>query len=239
MGDGLSVTEKSKLCDGVVIGLAVLHASGVIHGDVKLENVLVFASDEGEIVAKLSDFGHSILDDESRYLGTGIFNSPEIRGGILGKGSKEDYYKCDMFSYGLLVWEVVRDGRRYVDFKQKGDPIVWLNSLMKNDLLRMALLDTHEMENDQPPKVELVKKVLECTLEDDPRERANTREVLRLFSSERLVERYALMHDWSKGDANDYCCSRNTMISSFDLSSLSTLEKWSLYRTDVSVIFSC
>ncbi|OBT38638.1 hypothetical protein VE00_11060, partial [Pseudogymnoascus sp. WSF 3629] len=218
-GEKVSVVEKIKFCSGIANGLAALHASGIAQGDVKLENTLVCETDTGEIVAKLSDFGHSILDDESRYIGTTIFNPPALRQGKSTSTLREDHYKCDIFSYGLMVWEIVQDGKSYVDRQHREDPITWLNGLPRDDLLRLALLATRDLlPAADASKVTLLQKVLESTLRDDAADRVTIREVMKLFN----LEREFVAKEMTK-----------TTISSFGTSQLSTLERWSLYRADV------
>ncbi|KFY51052.1 hypothetical protein V496_08968 [Pseudogymnoascus sp. VKM F-4515 (FW-2607)] len=216
-GEKVSVAEKIRFCSDIANGLAALHACGVAQGDVKLENTLVCETDTGEMVAKLSDFGHSILDDESRYIGTTIFNPPEVRLGKSTSMLREDHYKCDIFSYGLMVWEIIQDGRRYVDPRNREDPITWLNGLPRDDLLRLALLATHGLLPADVSKITLLQKVLESTLRDDAADRVTIREVMKLFN----LEREFVAEETKK-----------TMISSFGTSQLSTLQRWSLYRAD-------
>ncbi|KFX93148.1 hypothetical protein V490_04985 [Pseudogymnoascus sp. VKM F-3557] len=220
-GEKVSILEKIKFCTDIANGLVALHSCGVAQGDVKLENTLVCETKSGEIVAKLSDFGHSILDDESRYIGTTIFNPPAVRQGKLTSTLREDHYKCDIFSYGLMVWEIVQDGRRYVDPRHKDDPITWLNGLPKDDLLRLALLATQELLPADASKVDLLQRVLEATLRDDAADRVTIQQVMKLFNLER------------KFVAKE---STKKMISFFGTSQLSTLERWSLYRADVDAI---
>lgn len=80
--NGLSMLSKEILMADVASALHSLHNTGIVHGDVKLDNVLVFQSWDRPIgaVAKLSDFGHSIVlastaDGESydRYPGTPVY----------------------------------------------------------------------------------------------------------------------------------------------------------------------
>lgn len=184
-GEKVSIVEKIKFCSDIANGLAALHSCGVAQGDVKLENTLVCETDTGEIVAKLSDFGHSILDDESRYIGTTIFNPPAIRQGKSTSTLREDHYKCDIFSYGLMVWEIVQDGRRYVDPRHREDPITWLNGLPRDDLLRLALLASQELLPADASKITLLQRVLESTLRDDAADRVTIREIMKLFNLER------------------------------------------------------
>jgi serine/threonine protein kinase len=181
----VSIAEKIKFCHDLASGVAVLHSCGIVQGDLKLENTLVFTSDSGGILVKLSDFGHSILDDESRYIGTAIFNAPEVRRGCLSSTARVDHYRCDIFSYGLMAWEIIQDGRRYVDFTKIKDPLTWLNGLPKDDLLLKALLATRDLLQADASKVVFFQSVLEYTLKDNPNDRRTIDGVLKLFNSER------------------------------------------------------
>lgn len=48
-----------SLLTGLVLGLKTLHQSGFAHLDVKPENVLLDVSEDGQLVAIISDFGIS------------------------------------------------------------------------------------------------------------------------------------------------------------------------------------
>ncbi|KAH7346178.1 hypothetical protein BKA65DRAFT_272564 [Rhexocercosporidium sp. MPI-PUGE-AT-0058] len=213
----VTVVEKIKFCHDIVNGLAALHASGIADGDVKLENTLVCTEENGKLIAKLSDFGHSILDDESRYIGTAKYNAPEVREGRPASKLREDHFKCDIFSFGLMVWEVVQDGRRYVGMENRNDPITWLNSLPKDDLFRMALLAVRSLLPTDGAKIKLLQSILEVTLRDDPAARASIQDILKIFNLERV---------FIASESN------KSKISSYGTSQLSTLERWSLYRSD-------
>lgn len=69
--------QRKRLVLDVAAGLDELHLTGIIHGDVKLDNVLVFDrcdDSQAENLAKICDFGHSLLlnSDENNlvYRGT-------------------------------------------------------------------------------------------------------------------------------------------------------------------------
>ena len=75
-----SLKAKILHCGDVACGLMALHQCGIVHGDLKLNNVIVFQSWErpSGTIAKLCDFGHSILvavqnANHSRYVGTTLW----------------------------------------------------------------------------------------------------------------------------------------------------------------------
>ena len=86
----------------VVVALGALHAAGVVHGDVKPENILVDAND----TVRLCDFGHSrVLCAHERGVpclrsrrGTLEYASPEIL-----RGDRYDGFAADAWSVGRAI----------------------------------------------------------------------------------------------------------------------------------------
>lgn len=75
----ISIHQRKRLVLDVAAGLSTLHLSGIIHGDVKLDNVLVFdrcGGPEAGKLAKICDFGHSLLlngdENDLKYRGTSL-----------------------------------------------------------------------------------------------------------------------------------------------------------------------
>ncbi|KAL5603557.1 hypothetical protein FOVSG1_006307 [Fusarium oxysporum f. sp. vasinfectum] len=108
----LPFSLKRKLCRDVGFGLSALHNAGIVHGDLKSENVLICDADGGSrVVAKLADFGCAVTDlGPSDTLKLPAFtlpwNAPESHDRL-----PRDLLKyTDVYSYGLLVWRVVLDG---------------------------------------------------------------------------------------------------------------------------------
>jgi len=77
----ISLQSKEILLGDIASALTSLHLCGIVHGDVKLDNVLIFISWDrpSATIAKLTDFGHSIVigndyqsgsKDSPRYTGT-------------------------------------------------------------------------------------------------------------------------------------------------------------------------
>jgi serine/threonine protein kinase len=70
---------KLILMGDIGAGLMALHKCGIVHGDLKMDNVVVCTSLErpSGSIAKISDFGHSILantapEKRTQYLGTAL-----------------------------------------------------------------------------------------------------------------------------------------------------------------------
>lgn len=108
--------EKHKDCEaglrinfgkGVGQGLHHLHSCGVVHGDVKCENILLYPQGE-RIIAKIADFGHAVVMSATKPWaqlpgGTPPWNAPEWQKTL----RKEDLCLTDVYSYGLLVWRII------------------------------------------------------------------------------------------------------------------------------------
>lgn len=182
----ITFQQKAELCYDIIKGLSGLHACGIAHGDVKLKNTLVFCYGD-HIEAKLSDFGNSIFDDTSHYFGTAMYNAPELRQkDIRGVRSRNDWYKCDIFSYGLSVWEILQDGKPFVDAALLEGPIQWLNELPKDDLLLMALQKLEAMDVDCSSLHRIMRLVLEGILQETPEDRMNSAAIVDIFDADRL-----------------------------------------------------
>jgi len=91
-------TLISRIVAEVASGVAYLHSNGVMHRDVKTANVLL----DDARHAKVTDFGISTRFGRPDYTAeTGTYRqmAPEV---ILHKPYN---YKCDVYSYGILLWE--------------------------------------------------------------------------------------------------------------------------------------
>jgi serine/threonine-protein kinase len=89
------------LIDPVVEGLGAAHAAGLIHRDVKPENVLI--ADDGRI--KIGDFGlaRAVTTSTSTgaLIGTVAYLSPEL---VLGKQADA---RSDIYSVGIMLYEMI------------------------------------------------------------------------------------------------------------------------------------
>lgn len=104
--ENLLVRDVARLGLDVLYGLRACHDNGVIHRDIKDDNI--FVSEQGEY--KIGDFGVSkVLKDSSRaesLKGTPNFLAPEV---YLGK---EGYTKSvDLYSLGIVLYRLLNYSR--------------------------------------------------------------------------------------------------------------------------------
>ena len=111
MRDGIPPLELARLLAQVSEALSYIHARGIVHRDVKPENILVSRDAYGRPLAKLADLGIARIADESHLtmtggvIGTAAYLSPEqVTGEPVGTAT-------DVYALGLVLLEGLT-GRR-------------------------------------------------------------------------------------------------------------------------------
>lgn len=138
----LSFRSKLDLCRNVAEGLMALHECGVVHGDVKPENILIFptrASDNA-FIAKLTDFGHSVFES-SRLNGLPAFTThwcaPELSSSTTNnrKMDFQEMKQTDYYSYGLVVLSIMISQPFYECLDMQDEKLHEMMLVKTNDLL--------------------------------------------------------------------------------------------------------
>jgi serine/threonine-protein kinase len=102
----LSLDEAVTLVRDVAAGLSVAHAAGVVHRDLKPQN-LFLAEQPGGAIWKILDFGVSKLQDgtgtltDGAIVGTPAYMSPEQA------RSRPSDLRTDLFALGVVVYRVL------------------------------------------------------------------------------------------------------------------------------------
>jgi len=102
-----SEKDASRIMQQLFSALAYLHEHGIVHRDLKLENLLLVKESDPELTLKLADFGLSKLYSGKALqtaCGTPFYVAPDI---LLGDGYTEG---VDMWASGILLY-VLLSGR--------------------------------------------------------------------------------------------------------------------------------
>ncbi len=100
----LELRETLKIATQIASALAAAHDAGIVHKDIKPENIIVRADG----LAKLLDFGLAVSvgeTDAGILMGTPGYSSPEQ-----ARGEPTDH-RTDIFSFGVVLYEML-DGRK-------------------------------------------------------------------------------------------------------------------------------
>ncbi|CAD8067901.1 unnamed protein product [Paramecium sonneborni] len=157
----------------LIKGIEYLHERGIVHRDIKSENILF-----SDGILKLADFGFSAKSvDETgakvqlevqQYLGSPEYNPPELSNAI----GKQKYYtpeSADIFSSGVILFSMAM---RSAPFKtsKTSDPYY---SLLKQDKLKFWQVFQELNNNISQQFKDLVEKLLE----ENPQKRISLEQV--------------------------------------------------------------
>jgi serine/threonine protein kinase len=204
----IPLDERRELALDIASALKVLHDCKIVHGDVKPQNVLIYDNNDYEgmdiirpQVARLADFGGSIAEQDFAflpdvtYLGTPQYLAPDIAGrfkhnNLDALSSFDIYKKADCYSFGLLVWEVMRNGQSYIDpaTRKPGESVEsFLERILvsgEDVLCGLALeyCDTTEEMVKHTVIGSAIKTTLAMCLKDNPSERAMLEDVVQTLA---------------------------------------------------------
>lgn len=110
-GVDLNEARMSRIMGDLLEALQFLHGKGVLHRDVRSDNVMLSSAG----VCKLSDFTHAGelsagVSWRHSVIGTPYWMAPEVI-----KADKYDV-RCDVWSLGVVLWEMIEGDPPRVDF---------------------------------------------------------------------------------------------------------------------------
>ncbi|HEY4122885.1 MAG TPA: serine/threonine-protein kinase, partial [Byssovorax sp.] len=119
----LDATAALAIADQVAAGLEKAHAAGVVHRDMKPDNVFRKARDDGSAVVKLVDFGVAKVVREVRSAAAGGGGALTRSGAVLGSpcymapeqalGLPDVDHRVDIYGVGALLYELLTGARAF------------------------------------------------------------------------------------------------------------------------------
>ena len=106
----LPVPEVAEILQQVARGLGAAHRLGIIHRDLKPDNLFLARGDEGELIAKVVDFGIAKLRESSTHTQTGmVLGTPAYMSYEQACGMRSDELdaRSDVYSLGIVVYEML------------------------------------------------------------------------------------------------------------------------------------
>ncbi|KAF2857705.1 Pkinase-domain-containing protein [Piedraia hortae CBS 480.64] len=152
--------QVAAVCREVLHGLQFLHSKGVIHRDIKSDNILL--STEGNV--KLTDFGFCAQISESlqkrmTMVGTPYWMAPEVV-------TRQPYgRKIDIWSLGILTIEMM-----------EGEP-PWLTETPLRALYLIATVGTPSLDDKEYSQA--LKNFLHLAVKVEPEKRASAHDLLK------------------------------------------------------------
>jgi serine/threonine protein kinase len=111
------VNKITKIIVGIALAMRYLHSRGVIHRDLKPDNILL----DWDWNVRIADFGHSISPDKPKILSLGnpnaFSNGPSCNSRYLAPECYDNRYfpESDVFSFGLIVYELLTGQSAFPD----------------------------------------------------------------------------------------------------------------------------
>lgn len=104
----LPMSELLTIAQQVAAAMEAVHRRGIVHRDLKTENVLVNLGHDGRVCAKLIDFGVAEILGDSGHLDpvSTAVGTPESMAPEQAVGESVDQ-RCDIYSFGVLLYEML------------------------------------------------------------------------------------------------------------------------------------
>lgn len=176
----IEITWRIKLqfSQDILDGLAALHQSGVVHGDLKSDNVLIVRLPDGTLVAKLCDFGFAIIKQDYEENSAQVhihgltprWAAPEVR---LGTVSLRLAESIDIYAFGLVFVFILQNGVSPYVVTGKLLTLDEIHELQDSDEVAIIAAQNLQLQGFPDDKVEAVTGILCGTLSSKPNERSD------------------------------------------------------------------
>ena len=110
-------TDRYGLCMQIADGVAYLHSVGVVHGDLKGDNVLI----SDDFIPKLTDFGNATLRHYTLQFSTTTSRAATSLNWVAPEMLDEDSTltaEADVYSLGMTIYEVISGSIPYAGMRE-------------------------------------------------------------------------------------------------------------------------
>lgn len=159
--DKLTPTHRTLIALDVARGLEYLHSRNIIHRDMKSLNVLL----DSNLRAKICDFGMVRVKQNAPM--TGLIGTPHWMAPEVFMSIPTYNEKVDVFSYGILLWELLTSDMPYNGMKQVDITIGVTNGTLRppfppgpqTSLMHLIERCWAQDPNDRPTMKQVVKDI--------------------------------------------------------------------------------
>ncbi|XP_057836333.2 uncharacterized protein LOC131046587 isoform X2 [Cryptomeria japonica] len=107
--------KRIVLATDAAIGMEYLHSKNIVHFDLKCDNLLVNMKDPQRPICKVADFGLSKIKHQTLVSGGARGSLPWMAPELLNGSSSMVSDKVDVFSFGIVMWELLEGKEPYTD----------------------------------------------------------------------------------------------------------------------------
>ncbi|KAE8661254.1 Kinase superfamily protein with octicosapeptide/Phox/Bem1p domain, putative isoform 2 [Hibiscus syriacus] len=107
--------KKLIIAMDAAFGMEYLHSKNIVHFDLKCDNLLVNLKDPSRPICKVGDFGLSKIKRNTLVSGGVRGTLPWMAPELLNGGSNKVSEKVDVFSFGIVLWEIFTGEEPYAN----------------------------------------------------------------------------------------------------------------------------
>jgi serine/threonine-protein kinase len=191
--------EVAKLLAGPAAALDAMHAQGIVHRDIKLENLFLERHDDGHEAVRLMDFGlaamaghGSRMTRDGMVLGTPHYMAPEVARGNKAKAAA-DIYGLATLAYELMAGVLPFDDDepvRLMATKLVQDPPLLSSHVASSPELDAVFVEALARDPERRPKTcgALIERLVQVTTERATTEKATTKKRLGTAEADALFD---------------------------------------------------